>query len=243
MECSGGIAGRKIEIAGLNVTLLDVLVRIRDRGGPATSHILRPAEPSFIAGAGDSDEWGYLRLGIEHILYGLDHLFFVLGLLLIVRGTKALLKTITAFTVAHTITLALATFGVVRVPVAPVEAVIALSIVFLGSELALFQRGKVGLTYRSPWVVAFAFGLLHGFGFAGTLARIGIPRTDIPLALLLFNCGVELGQLAFVLAFLAFVHSLRDLELKWPRWAQQSVPYAFGAVAACWFIQRCASIV
>jgi hydrogenase/urease accessory protein HupE len=128
-------------------------------------------------------------------------------------------------------------------PVTPVEAVIALSIVFLGSELALRQRGQIGLTYRHPWVVAFAFGLLHGFGFAGTLSRIGIPGPDIPSALLLFNCGVELGQLAFVIAFLAFIHSLRKLELTWPRWAQESLPYAFGGTAAFWFIQRCVSMM
>jgi hydrogenase/urease accessory protein HupE len=246
MECPGGIAGRKIEIAGLPITLLDALVRIRYRDGSVATRILRPAEPSFIVAVaqhGGADAWGYLRLGVEHILYGVDHLFFVLGLLLIVRGTRLLLKTISAFTIAHTLTLAMATLGVVRVPVAPTEAVIALSIVFLGSELALFQRGQLGLTYRKPWVVAFAFGLLHGFGFAGTLSRIGIPTPEIPKALLLFNCGVELGQVAFVLAFVAFVRSLRDLQLNWPRWAEVSVPYAFGATAACWFIQRCASII
>jgi len=245
MECPGGIAGRKIEIVGLPATLLDVLVRIRFAGGSAVSHILRPADPSFIASgsANDTGALGYLRLGIEHILYGIDHLFFVLGLLLIVRGTGPLLKTISSFTVAHTLTLALATFGVVRVPVAPVEAVIALSIVFLGSELALFRRGEMGLTYRSPWLVAFAFGLLHGFGFAGTLSHLGIPRTEIPSALLLFNCGVELGQLAVVAAFVALVQSLRNLELTWPHWARTAVPYAFGALACFWFIQRCVSMI
>jgi hydrogenase/urease accessory protein HupE len=131
----------------------------------------------------------------------------------------------------------------VRVPVAPVEAVIALSIVFLGSELALFQRGEMGLTYRSPWLVAFAFGLLHGFGFAGTLSHLGIPRAEIPSALLLFNCGVELGQLAVVAAFVALVQSLRNLELRSPRWTRTAVPYAFGALATCWFIQRCVSMI
>ena len=245
MECPGGIAGRKIEILGLPLTLLDVLVRIRFAGGSTVSHILRPAEPAFTPnGPGNgADALGYLRLGIEHILYGIDHLFFVLGLLLIVSGAGALLRTISSFTIAHTLTLALATFGVVRVPVAPVEAVIALSIVFLGSELALFARGQRGLTYRSPWLVAFAFGLLHGFGFAGTLSRLGIPRAEIPSALLLFNCGVELGQLAVVATFVTLVHSLRNLELRWPRWARVAVPYAFGALAACWFIQRCVSMI
>jgi hydrogenase/urease accessory protein HupE len=243
MECPGGLNGRKIEIAGLPLTLLDVLVRIRRADGSQVSRILRPAEPGFSIGEEAGSRWQYIRLGITHILYGIDHLFFVLGLLLIVRGARPLLKTISAFTLAHTLTLGLAALGFVRLAPAPVEAVIALSIVFLGSELALYQRGSEGLTYRHPWVVAFAFGLLHGFGFAGTLSRLGIPRPEIPMALLLFNCGVELGQVAFVLAFLAFVHSLRDLELRWPKWAQQGVPYAFGATSAYWFIQRCVTLI
>jgi hydrogenase/urease accessory protein HupE len=243
MECAGGIAGRRIEIAGLPLTLLDVLVRIRRADGAAVSRILRPAEPGFIVGEATESPLQYVRLGIAHILYGIDHLLFVLGLLLIVRGARPLLKTVSAFTMAHTLTLGLATLGVVHVAPAPVEAAIALSIVFLASELALYRRGTVGLTYRHPWVVAFAFGLLHGFGFAGTLSRLGIPRAEIPKALLLFNCGVELGQVAFVLAFLAFVHSLRDLELRWPNWAQHGVSYAFGATSAYWFIQRCVSLI
>ena len=246
MECSGGLAGKRIEVLGLPLTLLDVLVRVRLLDGSSTSHILRPSEPAFVvasARGSHADMWSHLRLGVEHILYGVDHLFFVLGLLLIVRGASLLFKTISAFTIAHTLTLALATFGIVRIPVAPTEAVIALSIVFLGSELALYRRGQVGLTYRSPWVVAFAFGLLHGFGFAGTLSRIGIPSAEIPAALLLFNCGVELGQLAFVIAFLTLVQSLRQLELRWPSWMEEAVPYAFGGTAALWFIQRCAALI
>ena len=162
------------------------------------------------------DAWGYVSLGIGHILYGIDHLLFVLGLLLIVRGARLLLKTITAFTLAHTITLGLAVFGVAHVAPTPVEAVIALSIVFLAVELAQSHRGKEGLTFRQPWIVAFAFGLLHGFGFAGTLSRLGIPSRDIPQALLFFNLGVESGQLAFVAVFLGFVYSLRSLEIRWP---------------------------
>jgi hydrogenase/urease accessory protein HupE len=246
VRCSGeGLNGGAIEISGLNVTILDVLVRITFADGSTTSHMLRPRETSWVVQKSETnrvDAWGYVGLGIGHILYGVDHLLFVLGLLLIVRGYSLLLKTITAFTVAHTITLGLAVFGVVRVPPTPVEAIIALSIVFLALELAQSQRGRQGLTFRRPWIVAFAFGLLHGFGFAGTLSRIGIPSGDIPMALLFFNVGVEAGQLAFVAAFLAFVHSLRSLEIRWPAWTQPVPAYAIGSVASFWLVQRCAMI-
>jgi HupE / UreJ protein len=245
-ECGAkGLTGAAIAISGLNVTILDVLVRITFADGTSVQHMLKPLETSFIVrkdGKNRIDAWGYISLGVGHILYGIDHLLFVLGLLLIVRGTGLLLKTITAFTVAHTITLGLAVFGVVHVPPMPVEAVIALSIVFLAVELAQHHRGKEGLTYRQPWIVAFAFGLLHGFGFAGTLSRLGIPSGDIPQALLFFNLGVEGGQLAFVAVFLGFVHSLRSLEIHWPAWTQRVPAYAIGSVASFWFIQRCAII-
>ena len=245
-ECGAkGLTGAAIAISGLNVTILDVLVRIRFADGSSVQHMLKPLETSFIVrkdGKNRIDAWGYISLGVGHILYGIDHLLFVLGLLLIVRGTGLLLKTITAFTVAHTITLGLAVFGVVHVAPTPVEAVIALSIVFLAVELAQHHRGKEGLTYRQPWIVAFAFGLLHGFGFAGTLSRLGIPAGDIPQALLFFNLGVEGGQLAFVAVFLGFVHSLRSLEIQWPAWTRRVPAYAIGSVASFWFIQRCAII-
>jgi HupE / UreJ protein len=244
--CSGkGLNEGVIEISGLNVTILDVLVRITFTDGTTVSHMLRPLEPVWIVQKRDLsrvDSWGYVSLGIGHILYGIDHLLFVLGLLLIVRSHSLLLKTITAFTVAHTITLALAVFGVVRVPPTPVEAVIALSIVFLAVELAQVHRGREGLTFRRPWMVAFAFGLLHGFGFAGTLSRIGIPAGDVPLALLFFNVGVEAGQLAFVAAFLAFIHSLQSLEIQWPAWTRPVPAYVIGSVASFWLVQRCAMI-
>ena len=179
----------------------------------------------------------YLAYGVQHILFGIDHLLFVLGLLLLVRGTGPLLKTITAFTVAHSITLALATLGVVRVPPPPVEAIIALSIVFLAAELVNQQRGVAGLSH--PWVIAFAFGLLHGFGFAGTLTRVGIPAGDVPLALLMFNLGVELGQLGFRHR----VPAARRIpsgasQIRWPRWSRPIPAYAIGSVAAFWVIER-----
>jgi hydrogenase/urease accessory protein HupE len=246
IECgSKGLAGGTIEIDNLKVTILDVLVRITFADGTSITQMLRPLAPSFVVhkdGRNRVDAFGYVRLGIGHILYGIDHLLFVLGLLLIVPGARMLLKTITAFTIAHTITLALATFGVVHLAPTPIEAVIALSIVFLAVELADYRRGIRGLTYRKPWIVAFAFGLLHGFGFAGTLSRIGIPAHDIPLALFSFNVGVEVGQIAFVAAVLAFIHSLRTLEIQWPRWSYSIPPYAIGSLASFWFLQRCALI-
>src|SRR5580658_1261568 len=241
IQCgAGGLDGAAIAISGLNVTILDVLVRITFADGSSVQHMLKPLETSFVVhkdGKNRIDAWGYITLGVSHILYGIDHLLFVLGLLLIVRGTGVLLKTITAFTVAHTITLGLAVFGVVHIAPTPVEAVIALSIVFLAVELAQHHRGKEGLTYRQPWIVAFAFGLLHGFGFAGTLSKLGIPSSDIPQSLLFFNVGVEAGQLAFVAVFLGFVHSLRSLEIHWPAWAHSIPAYAIGSLASFWLIQ------
>jgi hypothetical protein len=180
----------------------------------------------------------YVGLGIEHILLGIDHLLFVLGLLLIVRGPWMLIKTITAFTLAHSITLALATLGVVHVPAAPVDAAIALSIVFLAAEILHARQGRLGLTARKPWVVAFAFGLLHGLGFAAALTQLGLPQSEIPLALLFFNLGVEIGQLMFVGVFLALGWALRQLQVAWPRWSHAVPAYAIGTIAAFWLIER-----
>ena len=176
------------------------------------------------------------RVNVSH---SLDHPV-VLALLLIVRGGWMLFNTITAFTVAHTITLAAATLGVVHVPGAPVEAVIALSIVFLASELAHIRLGRPGLTQRYPWIVAVTFGLLHGFGFAGALAEVGLPETQIPVALLLFNVGVEVGQLLFVTAVVATAMIARRLRIRPPAWAWRVPAYAIGSIAAFWTVQRVA---
>lgn len=239
-----GLTSGPIEIAGLNVTILDVLVRVTFADGTTVSHMLRPLETTWtISREGTRvDRWGYISLGIGHILYGIDHLLFVLGLLLIVRNYAVLFKTITAFTVAHTITLGLAVLGFVRISPTPVEAVIALSIVFLAVELAQHGRGRFGLTYEKPWLVAFAFGLLHGFGFAGTLTKLGLPAREVPAALLFFNVGVEAGQLLFVVALVAFIQSLRTLEIRWPVWTRPVPAYAIGSVASFWLVQRCAMI-
>jgi hypothetical protein len=185
----------------------------------------------------------YTTLGIEHILLGIDHLLFVLGLLLIVQGPWMLVKTITAFTLAHSITLGLATLGLVNIPPRPVDAAIALSIVFLAVEILHARQGRFGLTYHHPWVIAFGFGLLHGLGFAGALTGIGLPQSEIPLALLFFNVGVEIGQLVFVLAFLLMRWSFTQLEVRWSRSAQLIPVYFVGTVATYWLLQRIGAIV
>jgi hydrogenase/urease accessory protein HupE len=241
LDCGDrGLAGESIAIAGLATTLTDVIVRV-DLPALRETVLLKPAAASFtITGQTTWDEVAsdYLVLGIEHILLGVDHLLFVLGLLLVVRHTWPLVKTITAFTVAHSITLAAATLGWVHVPGAPVEATIALSIVFLAAEIVHARRGRVGLAHRLPWLVAFVFGLLHGFGFAGALAEVGLPDADIPLALLFFNLGVEAGQLAFIAAVAAthaVVRRVSRLELR----RYEAIPaYGIGGIAAFWTIER-----
>jgi hypothetical protein len=185
----------------------------------------------------------YVVEGIRHILFGADHLLFVLGLLLIVGSGWMLVKTITAFTVAHSITLAVATLGFAQAPALPLNAAIALSILFLGPEIVRVWRGETSFTIRHPWVVAFAFGLLHGFGFASAMTGAGLPRQDLPLALLSFNVGVEVGQLGFVALILAMERSFRLLEVRWPRWAQALPGYTVGTLGAFWTIQRVALMV
>jgi hydrogenase/urease accessory protein HupE len=245
LDCGeSGIIGKTIRVDGLSTTLTDVLARIAFLDGYTQTTLIRPSDPSFVIEGSQSTvqvSRQYLVLGIEHILGGIDHLLFVLGLLLIVRGFGLLLKTITAFTIAHSITLAMATLGFVNVPQAPVEAVIALSILFLATELIKQQKGNSGLTARYPWVVALSFGLLHGFGFAGALSEVGLPQTDIPLALLFFNIGVEIGQLMFVAAVLLVRWLVQKMKFRWPAWTKQMPAYAIGSLAAFWFIQRTVS--
>lgn len=180
----------------------------------------------------------YVVLGVEHILMGLDHLLFVLALLIIVRGGRRIVLTATAFTVAHSITLVVATLGWLSLPGAPVEAAIALSITFLAREIVMSWRGQAGLTERLPWLVAFVFGLLHGLGFAGALAEIGLPANSIPVALLCFNIGVELGQLLFVAAMLGLAWIARAWLAGRRQTLRWAAPYAIGAVASFWMIER-----
>jgi hydrogenase/urease accessory protein HupE len=207
---------------------------------------VRPAQPWLEIAAAQS--WlgvagTYVGQGVLHILFGVDHLLFVFGLLLIVKDRWMLLKTVTAFTVAHSITLAIATLGFASAPVMPLNAAIALSILFLGPEIVRSWRGETSFTIRHPWVVAFAFGLIHGFGFAGALTSAGLPGKDLPLALLSFNVGVEIGQVSFVLLILLLERSFRQLEIRWPRWAQALPGYTVGSLGAFWTIQRAAMLL
>ena len=242
----GGLAGEEILIDGLSSTQTDVLVRIYFKGGDEETHLLRPASPSVVVGgvpARAKRIIAYVQLGIQHILMGIDHLLFVLGLLLIVQNRWMLLKTITSFTVAHSITLCVATLGYASVPLPPLNVVIALSILFLGPEIVRSWRGETSLTIRHPWVVAFAFGLLHGFGFATGLTNMGLRASEIPLALLFFNVGVEIGQIAFVMLVILLERSFRVLEIHWPRLARLAPGYTVGSLGAYWTIERSAILV
>ncbi len=240
------LSGQTIAIEGLTATQTDVLLLIQLQDGSSHSAILRPASPQFtiplqaskLKVAGD-----YWRMGTVHILEGVDHLLFVLALMLIVTGFKPLLKAVTAFTVAHSITLALATLGVVHIPSAPTEALIALSILFLAVEIIHSRQGKISLTEQYPWVVAFTFGLFHGLGFAGALSEIGLPQQEIPLALLMFNVGVETGQLMFIAVVLTLFAVLRRLPVTPPQGAWRVLPYSIGSIAAYWTIDRVMSFL
>jgi hydrogenase/urease accessory protein HupE len=240
-NCSGGLVGETVTIDGLATTLTDVLARVERPDGTTQVARLTPAAPAFVveAVAGSfAIASTYLALGVNHILLGIDHLLFVLALLILVRDIRTLVWTITAFTAAHSLTLAAATLGFVQVPQSPVEAVIALSIVFVASEIVHVSQGRPGLTQRRPWIVAFVFGLLHGFGFAGALNEIGLPEQSIPLALLLFNVGVELGQLGFIGVVLLIYAILSRYAQKAPQWANQVPAYLIGSIAAFWTIER-----
>jgi HupE / UreJ protein len=238
-----GLAGKRIEFPGLQATITDVLVRIETLDGRKWTAIVHPSQPwvEIAAAQGRAAVLGtYLVQGIRHIAFGADHLLFVLGLLLIVKDRWSLIKTITAFTVAHSITLGIATFGWAEAPLLPLNAAIALSIFFLGPEIVRSWRGETSFTIRHPWVVAFAFGLIHGFGFASALTSAGLPPKDLPLALLGFNVGVEVGQVAFVVLIVLLERSFRQLQIRWPRWVEALPGYAVGTLGAFWTIQRTA---
>lgn len=239
------LEGQTLTIEGLKNTITDVLVKIAFADGTSITKIIRPSEPFFVISKLQQAAlpvYDYLRLGVEHILFGIDHLLFVLALILLVSGKRRLFKTITAFTIAHSITLAAATLGWVYIPPAPVEAVIALSIIFLAVELVHYYQGKKVFSSQYPWVVAFIFGLLHGFGFAGALANVGLPQNDIPLTLFLFNVGVEMGQLIFIFIVLAVIWLIQKLFKNLPSWSRWVPPYAIGCMAAFWFFERLAVI-
>lgn len=238
---SQGVEGSKVRFVGLENTVTTVFVRVTRLDGVTVSAMAGPARPYVEFQAGRP--WyarllDYITLGFDHILRGVDHLLFVLGLLLIVKGRMMLLKTITAFTVAHSLTLAAATLGYARAPLPPLNAAIALSILFLGPEIVRTWRGESSLTIRYPWVVAFLFGLLHGFGFASGLSTTGMPASELPIALLNFNLGVEAGQLVFVFTALALAKSFTVLEVRWPRFVEALPGYTVGSLGAYWTIQR-----
>jgi len=239
-----GLMGGRIEFVGLQATITDVLVRMSWLDGRKASAIVRASRPWYVVPAdqsGWSVAWEYLTLGVRHILFGFDHLLFVASLMLIVRDWRVLVKTITAFTLAHSITLALATFGLVTLPGPPVEAMVALSILLVAAEAVRMERGERSLTITWPWLVAFAFGLLHGFGFAGAMLELGLQRQDVPVALLFFNVGVEIGQLTFIAAILAVATSAR-LIFTLGRPVRVAGAYGVGAVAAVWTVDRLTSM-
>jgi len=244
VNCAGGLSGSTVRIDGLSATLTDVLVRIERLDGSAQVTRLASSSPSFVVEAAPHPlevARTYLLLGIEHILTGVDHLLFVCGLLLLVTGFRRLLLTISAFTLSHTVTLTLATLGFVHVPPAPVEAVIALSILFVAYEILRKKENPDGLAQRKPWLVAFSFGLLHGLGFAGGLSAAGLPAAHIPLALGFFSAGVEVGHFSFVVVALILIAGIRQWTMKLPTWSWRVPPYAIGSVAAYWLIVRLAA--
>jgi hydrogenase/urease accessory protein HupE len=250
VTCPGGLEGGIIQIEGLAKTSTDVLVRFDYADGVNEARRLTPGTPSFTVPTQPNPfevARAYLLLGVEHILSGFDHLLFVLALLLLVKGSRRILVTVTAFTLAHSLTLAVATLGLIHIGGPPVEATIALSIVFIAVEIIQSRNGKPGLTERYPWVVAFTFGLLHGFGFAGALTELGLPQKSIPVALLLFNVGVEIGQLLFIAAIFAVAalarQFVRRVHVPRPEWAWAVPPYLIGSVAAFWVIQRVATFL
>jgi hydrogenase/urease accessory protein HupE len=236
-----GLVGKVVRIEGKAAGVSDIIARVERLDGSSQVERLVVGASKFevraSAGTGEI-AWSYTVLGVEHILSGFDHLLFVFALLLVVRGGKRIVATVTAFTIAHSITLVAATLGWVTVPGPPVEAIIALSIVFVAAEVMRGVKGHPGLTARAPWVVAFSFGLLHGFGFAGALAETGLPQTAIPVALLMFNVGVEIGQLMFVATVLVLAASSRKILTTHPVWSVPAAAYAIGTMAAFWTIER-----
>ena len=244
IACPDGLIGQTLGMEGITTSQASVLLRLVLADGRTVRHVLNAEQPSFVVPSreGKIDVLiSYGRIGIGHILTGFDHLLFVLGLVLLVQGGRRLLWTVTAFTLGHSVTLALAVLGFVNVPQQPIEAAIALSIYVLAVELAPHSPRKPTLMERMPWLVAGLFGLLHGLGFAGALSQIGLPENEIPLTLFAFNLGIEIGQLMFVAAVLLLLLALRRLPLRWPRLAFYLPAYAMGTFAAFWFFQRVAA--
>ncbi len=243
LDCEGGIVGRTVGIAGLEST--DALLRVSLRSGAVDRRVLGADHPTIVIAAQPTRMAvfrDYARLGFEHIATGIDHLLFVFGLLLLTGGTRLLLATITAFTLGHSVTLALAALQIVSVPQAPVEVVIALTIYILAVELARPARPGGTLLRRRPWAMAFTFGLLHGLGFAGALREAGLPPNDVPLALVSFNVGIEIGQLAFVAVVLSVFAAMASAMRSLPAWTARIPVYAMGTASAYWIFTRAAAL-
>ncbi len=243
--CLGGLVGQTLAIDNLSQTLTDAIVRYEPQGGGSRSFLLKPDRPFVAIPARQA--WtdvgaAYFGLGVEHILLGIDHLMFVLALLILLGDTRRLLGAVTAFTIAHSLTLAGTTLGWIRLAGAPVEAMIALSIMFVAVEILRVRAGKESLTAKLPWLASFAFGLLHGFGFASALREIGIPDDAVGLALLSFNLGVEAGQILFIAGILAALFVWRRTRLPTSAWASRAPVYVVGSTAAFWFMERTAAI-
>ena len=241
VTCSKPLAGATVGLKGMEPGSTDALLRVAPLGRPVQTERLIPGNSSYTVST-VPDGWQvartYFVIGVEHILAGFDHLLFVIALVLLLQRGRAVVAAATAFTLAHSITLAGTTLGLFGLPQAPVEASIALSIVFLAVEIVKAKPGEPRLSERVPWVVAFLFGLLHGFGFAGALREIGLPETDVPVALLTFNLGVEAGQLMIIAATMAVLAALA----RFAPWARRPAiiasTYLIGAVASFWFIER-----
>jgi hydrogenase/urease accessory protein HupE len=244
VACPNGLKGQEMVIDGLRSTVTDALARIEYRDGTKQIARFTPEKPTLLVASGQSGlevAETYFLLGVDHILTGFDHLLFVLALLLLIHDRWMLVKTVTAFTIAHSITLAGATLGYISLPQKPVEATIALSIAFVASELVKARSGERRLSEDYPWIVAFVFGLLHGFGFAGALKETGLPQTDISLALLTFNLGVEAGQLTFIAAALVVFRAASILVTVPIAPARLSAAYLIGATSMVWLVARFSS--
>ena len=242
VQCSKALAGESITIEGLEKTKTDLLLRLEFLDKTSQSQLLRADKNSYVVLASASAMQvvkTYTWLGITHILLGFDHILFVFALLLLVHSLRKLLWTITAFTLAHSITLAGSSLGYLYLPQKPVEAMIALSILFLAVEIMHEKKGETGITSRYPWLIAFSFGLLHGFGFAGALAEIGLPQNALNLALVFFNVGVEIGQLLFIATVMALGFVLVSLHLGTVLEKLKTVVvYMIGVLSTIWLIER-----
>lgn len=240
------LAGQTIWIRGLDRTITDTLVKIEFANGRELSQLLRAARPRMLIPAGKHTALAlpqYLQLGIRHIWSGADHLLYILGLILLIGSLRSLVTTISAFTLAHSITLACSALGLVHLQSTPVEAVIALSIVYVAVEVIRLRRGQDSLAGRAPWLIALVFGLLHGFGFAGALRQIGLPENSMLRALFLFNVGIEIGQLLFLVLVVGILLLLKNRLPRLQAQLMHIAPYCIGCMASFWLVQRLAVIL